>query len=478
MAVFPIQKTPLVISGLKLWLDANDPEGTGIQLNNGDPVAVFYDKSGSKTSATQLTSGAQPIFTTNLQAGKPGIVFNGSSSFMRIPAGFLNKFTTDIDVFVVAKQNSLNASGDAWMYNSPNISGNRFNISGFFGSTTNAFFDFGDTAGAGSSNGSISTTQSKFGTLGKTGIWEFSNLADTTQLISSNAGIIAQAAQGGTKSSANQICELGRYNGTYYTSMTIFEIVVYNRILTTSERETLNRYLSNKWAIALESAPAQISGGIVWYDAANPNNDPNDIPADNTKISAWLNCFSNTHNLSQPSGSIQPTFKTNILNGKPAVRFDGTNSMTASLIDTSEYTAFCVFKGDAYPDYQYLFYNGANTSNGFGQVITIDRRNSILFGGSALKIDSSTPYDPIILNDRWDNVESTLYMNGVAQSLNTSFDPFFTPTGDFVVGSNASGAETFFGDIHEIIIYNRALSDAERLTITNYLSQKWGISLT
>ena len=52
-------------------------------------------------------------------------------------------------------------------------------------------------------------------------------------------------------------------------------------------------------------------------------------------------------------------------------------------------------------------------------------------------------------------------------------------TSDLILGAlNENYNRYFDGDIAELIIYNEALSDADRLTIENYLSQKYGITIT
>jgi hypothetical protein len=40
---------------------------------------------------------------------------------------------------------------------------------------------------------------------------------------------------------------------------------------------------------------------------------------------------------------------------------------------------------------------------------------------------------------------------------------------------NRSGGQTYKGDFYEMLIYNSALSTAQRQQVEQYLNQKWGI---
>ena len=56
-----------------------------------------------------------------------------------------------------------------------------------------------------------------------------------------------------------------------------------------------------------------------------------------------------------------------------------------------------------------------------------------------------------------------------AASINSSID-------NINVGANADGTVAFAGHVHEVIYYNRFLSDAERDQLDAYLDAKWTLS--
>lgn len=70
------------------------------------------------------------------------------------------------------------------------------------------------------------------------------------------------------------------------------------------------------------------------------------------------------------------------------------------------------------------------------------------------------------------NGETPVLGGGVGQgSVNTVFQ------GPLNIGANSSGLEYWYGNISEVIFYNRVVTDAERQRINSYLAFKYGFSL-
>lgn len=68
---------PTSLPSVILWFRAD----RGI-VPNGSTVSQWNDQSGQKNNATQATGANQPTFLNNAIGGKPGLRFNGTSSFM------------------------------------------------------------------------------------------------------------------------------------------------------------------------------------------------------------------------------------------------------------------------------------------------------------------------------------------------------------------------------------------------------------
>lgn len=64
---------PTSVAGCVLWLKADS-----LALNNGDAVASWPDSSGNNNNASQGTSANRPTFYTNIQNGLPAVRATGS----------------------------------------------------------------------------------------------------------------------------------------------------------------------------------------------------------------------------------------------------------------------------------------------------------------------------------------------------------------------------------------------------------------
>jgi hypothetical protein len=67
------QSGPATIPDMKFWFRADGITG----LVDTDPVASWTDSSGNGRTATQTTAGRKPTYRTNIQNGKPAVLFDG-----------------------------------------------------------------------------------------------------------------------------------------------------------------------------------------------------------------------------------------------------------------------------------------------------------------------------------------------------------------------------------------------------------------
>ena len=78
--------SPSDYSGLRLWLDASDADGDGVDgsaLVNGNQVSLFVDKSGQGNDAEQTIEQSQPTFIGSGLNAKPLIRFDGSDDYLQ-----------------------------------------------------------------------------------------------------------------------------------------------------------------------------------------------------------------------------------------------------------------------------------------------------------------------------------------------------------------------------------------------------------
>ncbi len=236
--------------------------------------------------------------------------------------------------------------------------------------------------------------------------------------------------------------------------------------------------------VGTKGEPELISGLVAWYaaDAIALN--------DGDPVGTWEDSSVNNNDATQATAANKPTYKTNILNGLPVVRFDGTNDYLAAnglgtLISGADkpFTVVILFRAASGADV-YSWGNSGNTVPFLTMRISSDKptswkRDDAGSGTQKIPTDgASTTYR--IVSHRHTGTAVSLYVNGVATSvLATADDLGTTTTNIFTLG--AFGRTTFSGfmngDIAEAIIYNRALTDSERRQLERYLGAKWGISV-
>src|SRR6516165_2575313 len=105
------------LPGLQWWASAADsqlaqnPDGTGT-VGNGDPVGFISDLSGNAHNAVMgnaIVSGGdsyRPLLQTNLVGGKPGILFNGSTTYSSLQSSIFDGASALTVAFAVEADNS------------------------------------------------------------------------------------------------------------------------------------------------------------------------------------------------------------------------------------------------------------------------------------------------------------------------------------------------------------------------------------
>lgn len=210
---------------------------------------------------------------------------------------------------------------------------------------------------------------------------------------------------------------------------------------------------------------------------------------DGQSVATWNDSSGNGRNVTQATGVYQPTYKTNIINGKPVVRFDGSNDHLLQPVITGDPTALSLFvaaKRAASAGGQVLWGHRSESTR-LIQLTTNDDTTAVwqLRGsGNALQqlLITGTLTNWNIYTATFDkpNNNHVFRLNGGSQQTNTyAFgSETMTSTLETIGASNTGGYGFYFnGDIAEIIVYSRALSTTERQQVEQYLAQKYAITL-
>lgn len=218
----------------------------------------------------------------------------------------------------------------------------------------------------------------------------------------------------------------------------------------------------------------------LWLSADSVNT------PDGQHVDVWRDLSGNSLHVSQSDVNWQPVLVAGGLNGQPVLRFDGSDgfvrsSVLGSLLTSKDQANVFVVIKQAGSDPRNTIIGWGNNPERLLFHTTYDNLLSWQHGdpngGSLLNVTQPAGWD-----DSWQLAEG--YRNGAGaevrvggQSLATGT---FTDTPDIAasfplyIGTDYAG-NAFTGDVAEILIYDRALSDAERNAVSTYLAEKYAV---
>ncbi|HNF01768.1 MAG TPA: LamG domain-containing protein, partial [Ferruginibacter sp.] len=243
-------------------------------------------------------------------------------------------------------------------------------------------------------------------------------------------------------------------------------------------------------------------GNILWLKAdAGAYSDAGITPAVNGQtVQQWNDQSGNANHAAQATAGLRPVFVTNVLNGQPALRFSTHMLVTPSLdlTGTDKVDLYIVYKSSNLtgtweaiaehgPDYNTfkgfalfdnaqapLTYRGmypGHTGNGYNT-------KNYPFKANVFKVVNSS-FDRAAgvageVNLRINGKDCVLYEQSAPYNNDNSGNYDNRP---LYIGNRGNAVNSFplVGDIAEIILYNRKLTPAEKISIENYLNSKYGI---
>ena len=240
---------------------------------------------------------------------------------------------------------------------------------------------------------------------------------------------------------------------------------------------------------------------LLWMDASNMNAFNNSGLTDGDAVGIWMDLSGNGHHATQTNASYQPTFRTEAFNGQPTVSFDnqgtgGTDTSSYNLLnagdvdlgsgETTDQVAIITvisqkskstYSTILHKQYQtntnasnssfYLGYSENDTS--FRTILGNNTTNHEVEGG-VNNIES-----PYIVSAMKRSAEINIYLNGLEVGSKISSTSFIRQSDEsLIIGARGDGRYSHDGNISEIIIFNKQLSDEDLMVINYYLAKKWG----
>ena len=234
------------------------------------------------------------------------------------------------------------------------------------------------------------------------------------------------------------------------------------------------------------TAPTEFSGLQVWLDASDTTSlfqlsgGTTAVAANLDPVGYWGDKSGNNRHFLNNAGTTasRPTWVSSL----SSLRFDGTNDYLSSFFNIT-YTAQTVFvvvsqrvqQGNA-RIYTQVSSGGADTTQ-TGHYVPCITTTTTSYGsyiGGALR-STVTPRSLSafeVFTSTQSSVSAINFLNGVAGSA-------FGSTINYTVALSRLGAAAttatgyFNGDISEVIVYNRALTNNERADVEYYLTRKW-----
>lgn len=223
---------PTLISGLQLWYDASDL--TTITKDGSNFVNQINDKSGNSRNGTASTT-ARPTYTASYQNSKSALVFDGVANVLNIP-DFSAVLGVNKTVIIYAKQISVKAGG-AGIFAESTFRPLMYLVNGsvqvtYAGAT-------GMPQGNENSNTYAISTNTNFNTVWKNDATSYLlRINKTTR--ESNAGTFPA-------STTASIERIGTYNDSVFANIAMYEYLIYNTVLTLTQIQQIESYLSTKW---------------------------------------------------------------------------------------------------------------------------------------------------------------------------------------------------------------------------------------
>lgn len=236
------------------------------------------------------------------------------------------------------------------------------------------------------------------------------------------------------------------------------------------------------WPAVFNPGDGSISGLQLWLKADAISSA--DINASNT-VTTWRDSSGHNNHATLQSGTT-PTFVTSEVNGLPVVRFDSTGNdqlnLPSTSVATNTFTVFCVAKPTTSGTQKYLLApdqgSGGTNSRAYmglslstSSVNVYERSSTASTSRSSISL-SNPPFG--LVDVIYNGGASNLYYNNKSISSSATANKSWSYNYvDFPIKIGRCNDGAFFGDIAEILVYNRTLSSDERLQVDSYLASKY-----
>lgn len=257
----------------------------------------------------------------------------------------------------------------------------------------------------------------------------------------------------------------------------------------TDDPGNVGRTLLESYQQSLNPWPsAPVSSGLrVWYRA-----DLGVVKDAGNKVSQWADLSGSGFHVTQATASRQPVWSVSGLGSKPAVDFDGTSTvLKSSLADLQQGSDDLTVIAVLAPAATQLvgaspFDTGLEEYHGLG----IEQRNAatnqyqLRWMGSAgswyghserVVINASAGHGQVLAFVKNAGVQNA-YLNGLLQGSEETGTAMLPTNSRIGIGAANTDQKYYHGQVAEILVYNRALSDTERAQVEAAIAARYGLN--
>ncbi len=527
-------------SGLKLWLRSDT-----ISLSSGSSVEQWDDQSGLGNKAVSSAPASSPLFQTGILSGKPSVRFDGSNDFLTIPSLATFNPTQISSIAVVRRTTGSGAATvvekfdpalntgftmdfsnatSPWMSVLTNsVSGtllaNSFGIlEGIYNQSQNIITISGGAAISSNFSSPLTATTTPFYLGGRGSQRPFAgdilevlvydraiSLSERQEIASylflkyglgiqpiltspvfSNSSSILPGPFDLTLAVPNGATVYYTIDGTNPTTSSLqytgaIPITSTTTVKAIAVRTGFQNSSISQNTFTIDPSTDFTRNGLALWLKADAG-----VQTSAGAVTSWIDQSGKSNNASQSTSSARPIFVSSAVNSKPALQFNGDDSLfipPTSDLRPQSVTVFVVGQNtDSGNSYRTFFRGGGDSdSEGYGLLKrssgTEMRFNINGNNGTGNFATATVPTNSFgIMTGRYDQSQITFYLNGIVAGTTpntigiTSYD---SVAGNFI-GSSGSGVY-LQGQIAEVLVFNRALTDSERSTVDLYLYQRYNI---
>jgi hypothetical protein len=484
--------TPNSLGTCQLWLDAADPAGNGSVPAYGTTFTTIADKSGNSRNFS-VNSGT--TYYCNYES-RPSI-FMSNSIMYNCNAVNLTSYT----VFIICQSSNYGDNQTTFVALTAGSGYSDYNSYDSFGFYVDAVTNRNRFYGSINTNVVLNYTTPVGVDYYPLCIMSYSSTSSgsLSSYLNGNVGA-TQNASGVTRTGTAVGFAIGAdyASGSFYTTnpkVFLNEVVVYNSVLSDTQRQQVEGYLAQKWNLtaylpsghlgltsvitkSLGYTPLGIPGCSLWLDG----NDASTFTLSGSSVTQWRDKSGNNNHMANNGTS--PVYNASLINSLGGIDCTNGGALISSGFANSANISFAmvVIVKSGIGAWGSFFTHGSRDSD-----ISVERNSS----GAGTTIHFQTANDNSQCDLTYTVDAPALYYGTMTSGTSRFFEIFSGGTNSTITGTNSSTisigtpvarigksdyGEIAYSYIGEILLFNIVLGTIDRKNIESYLTQKWGLT--